>query len=280
MKTVKFQLFVFVKLLFVLFFFCLFDLLNAQSDLIPKCTQKVNAKEVRLDFMGNIYLISDNSLKKITVCENNLIQFQFPFNGHNVSLDLSNSFKILLFFSNSRKIVYLNNYLSSVKELTLPDVLRTDEIPLVCSSYNNGIWLYNLSQNSIVRYNADFNKQYEVYLTSIIEDPTLIPTQLFEVDNQVFLGIPNYGVLIFDKFGSFIKRIPILYPEQFRYYVGKFYFFNKKSLYGYNPLRFEEQLLHTSTEEILTFDISQDYIAIINIKQELSVYEIRKSLKN
>lgn len=279
MKTAKNILSEFVKLLFVLLLFFQFEKLNAQSDLIQKCTQTVNAKEVRLDLMGNTYLISDNSLKRNLICHNDFVQFQFPFNGHRVTIDPSNSFKILLFFPNSRKIVYLNNYLSSVKELTLPDVIRTDEIPLVCSSYNNGIWLYNLSQNSLVRYNADFNKQYEVYLTAIIDNPTLNPTQLFEVNNQLFLGIPNYGVLIFDKFGSFIKRVPIIYPEIFRYYAGRFYFFNEKSLYGYDPLRFEEQLLLASTEDILSFDISKDYITIISQKQELIVYEIPKSLK-
>lgn len=203
------------------------------------------------------------------------IQFQFPFIGNNITLDASNSFKILLFFSNSRKIVYLNNYLSSVKEFAFPDALRTDEISLVCSSYNNGIWLYNVSQNSLVRYNADFVKQHEVFLNTIIEDASLIPTQVFEVDNQVFLGVPNHGVLIFDKFGSFIKRIPIVYPKLFRYYAGKFYFLNQNSLFGYDPLKFEEQLLLTSDNEIISFDISKGYIAIIDKNQELIVYEIR-----
>ncbi|MDD2411724.1 MAG: hypothetical protein RBS19_06300 [Bacteroidales bacterium] len=235
----------------------------------------MNAKEVHLDLMGNVYLISGNSLTKNPVCVDDFIQFQFPFNGHNVTIDASNSFKILLFFSNSRKIIYLNNYLSSVKELTFPDVLRSEEIPLVCNSYNNGIWLYNLSQNSLARYSADFNKQHEVFLNTIIEDASLIPTQVFEVDNQVFLGVPNYGVLIFDKFGSFIKRIPIIYPKLFRYYAGKFYFINQNSLFGYDPLKFEEQLLLTSAEEIISFDIAKDYIAIIDEKQELTVYEIR-----
>lgn len=275
MKISKVYLHQFVRFLSILFFFCLFSGLYAQSELIPKCTKKVSAKEVHLDLMGNTYLLGESSLKKNPICVDDFIQFQFPFNGHNVTIDASNSFKILLFFSNSRKIVYLNNYLSSVKELTFPDVLRTDEIPLVCSSYNNGIWLYNSSQNSLVRYNSDFNKQHEVFLNTIIEDASLIPSQVFEVDNQVFLGVPNYGVLIFDKFGSFIKRIPIIYPKLFRYYAGKFYFLNQNSLFGYDPLTFEEQLLLTSVEEIISFDITKGYIATIDKKQELTVYEIR-----
>lgn len=275
MKIAKFHLFLFFKILFLLFFLGLFNTLSAQNELIQKCTQKVNAKEVQLDLMENIYLINDHSLIKKSICMDDFIQFQFPFIGNNITLDASNSFKILLFFSNSRKIVYLNNYLSSVKEFAFPDALRTDEISLVCSSYNNGIWLYNVSQNSLVRYNADFVKQHEVFLNTIIEDASLIPTQVFEVDNQVFLGVPNHGVLIFDKFGSFIKRIPIVYPKLFRYYVGKFYFLNKNSLFGYDPLKFEEQLLLTSDNEIISFDISKGYIAIIDKNQELIVYEIR-----
>lgn len=275
MKIAKFHLFLFFKILFLLFFLGLFNTLSAQNELIQKCTQKVNAKEVQLDLMGNIYLINDHSLIKKSICMDDFIQFQFPFIGNNITLDASNSFKILLFFSNSRKIVYLNNYLSSVKEFAFPDALRTDEISLVCSSYNNGIWLYNVSQNSLVRYNADFVKQHEVFLNTIIEDASLIPTQVFEVDNQVFLGVPNHGVLIFDKFGSFIKRIPIVYPKLFRYYAGKFYFLNQNSLFGYDPLKFEEQLLLTSDNEIISFDISKGYIAIIDKNQELIVYEIR-----
>jgi hypothetical protein len=247
---------------------------NAQNEWTQKCSQKVSAKEVRLDMLGNIYLTNENSLQKRSICQAESVVYQFPTNGKNMIVDPSNPFKILLFFPNNRRLVFLNNFLSTLNEESLPDFLMSEDILLMCHSHNNSFWLYNSSQHTLVRYQSNFRRIHETPLQNIVRAPSLIPNQMFETDEQLFMGIPNYGVLVFDKFGGFKKRIPILYSDFFRYYAGKFYFFKENSLYGYDPVSFEEQALFNSENKILSFDIAKKNIVFLNENQELIVYEI------
>ncbi len=264
-------------------FFCLIVLtmfglqsatLRSQNDWVEKCRHKVNAKEVQLDKIGNVYLLNDNSLQRFSLCQESSLVFQFPNNGSDVVLDASNSFKLMLFFPNSRRLVFLNNFLSTLNQESLPDFMMSEDVSLMCHSHNNSFWLYNSSQHSLVRCQSNFKKNHETPLQTILSDPSKIPNQLFESDEQLFMGIPNYGILVFDKFGGFKKRIPILYSDYFRYYAGKFYFFKENSLFGYDPMSFEEQALFNSETKILSFDIAKKNIVFLNTNQELIVYEI------
>jgi hypothetical protein len=128
------------------------------------------------------------------------------FFGKITSVDVSNTFKILVFFKEFNIIIILDNNLSVINNLDL-SLFEFSEIQQVCSSMQSGFWFYDNSEKRIFLLDEKFCiQQKSKYLGKYISESEVI--ELVEKKNKLYLGIKNKGVLIFDNnanFDNFVK---------------------------------------------------------------------------
>ena len=260
----------------VLSIFLIFHLLmmQGQMDLKLLCSNQTKALDVKLDVLSNIYLINANGMTKQNLCDKISSNYSFVFNGDYIIVDVNSPFKILVYFSSNNTIEYLNNQLSIIGNSIKVDDYSNGITTLACSSYDNGLWFYSSSENVVIRYNSELKKTHQSAPIDEIFQQKLYPTQFFEKQEKLFLGIPNYGVLIFDKYGSYLKRIPILFQQQFNVIGTKYYYTTENSLKAYDSKTFEEIEILREDSRIISFDINSKYIVLVTQNGLFKLYQI------
>lgn len=177
---------------FVIFFFSTF--LSSENENI---SIKITADFFEVDNFGNIYVINKDEIVKYDINLNILNSFSSKDYGNVTELDVSNPFKILLFYKAFNKILILDNNLAKINEL---DLNYSDfyDISNICSSSQSGFWIYDDSFKKIFLINHNFvEKTKSKYLGKYIEKKEI--TNIIEIKNNIYLGIKNSGILIFDS---------------------------------------------------------------------------------
>ena len=67
------------------------------------------------------------------------------------SIDVSNPMKILAFYKDYNKILFLDNMLAPSASSIDLSAIGFDQVTLTCSSHDNGIWVLNSLNFEIVR---------------------------------------------------------------------------------------------------------------------------------
>ncbi len=202
----------------VVLFLCFFISVAFTSDFKLVKSIPAQANFITTDNLGNCYVVKEDVLEKYD--ENGNLQKTFSNKslGKITSVDASNAMKILIFYKDFSKIVFLDNTLSQNGSIISLEELQFFRTPLVCSSHNNGIWLYNPENFELVRLDQDLKKQEQTgnIRQIVIPDVKLNPNFLIEYNNKIYLNNPESGVLIFDSYGTFYKNIPIKNIESFQ----------------------------------------------------------------
>ncbi|MGC6429831.1 MAG: two-component regulator propeller domain-containing protein [Jejuia sp.] len=137
-------------------------------------------------FQNNIYAAcgNGNGIKKASLTSTNLIDYKVwetPFNG--TYLFIKSNEETVITLNNNRQLYFINNdLLSQILETPqTPNEITFDENNLVVSTENN-IFIYdqNISLLSTISVYDEFPTSY---------------TSVDFVDNQIFIGTQNFGVL-------------------------------------------------------------------------------------
>jgi len=214
------------KLFLILFFFpCVIN-----SNISTDFGISVKANSIQIDNQGNIYTISDNSICKYN--QQLILQSTYyqNFYGNINSVDVSNSFKILVFFNDFNQIVFLNENLSEINKIDLFEIDLTD-IQFVCSSNQSGFWIYDNTQSRVFFIDEKLNiLKKSKFLGKYVKNKDI--TNIFEYKNNFYLGILNKGVLVLDNSCNIINF------SQFNL-TNSFSILNNENLFFLNTTTFE-----------------------------------------
>jgi hypothetical protein len=160
------------------------------------------------DNLGNLYLIVNNELRKYDQDGTLLKTFSDKSHGNLAFVDVSDPLKILLYYHDFRQVLFLDNMLSVKGDALLLDDLGVLQPMLVCTSYENGFWVYDQQEFQLIRFDKNLNISNQsgniVQLTGI----KIKPNYLNEISDKVYLNDPENGILVFDKFGTYAKTLP------------------------------------------------------------------------
>ncbi len=169
-----------------------------------------NAVGVDVDPIGNYYLHTRTEIFKYNPFDTLFSRYSELQNGGITFMDVSNPMKITVFYAGVSKVLFLDNTLNPTFTPTDLYALQLETATLVCSSYDNGFWVFDAPSFSLTRVNSfgevDRTVKNINQLTGIEE---LRPTALREKENLLYLADPNYGLFVFDIFGGFLKKIPL-----------------------------------------------------------------------
>jgi len=191
-------------------------------------TIDLEAQIISTDKLGNLYAVANEEIFKfdaqgVLLQKNSLKSF-----GNLFSIDVSNPMKILAFYKDYNKILFLDNMLAPSGGSIDLSAIGFDQVTLTCSSHDNGMWVFNSLNFEIVRMEPSLKISHQSGNIAQLTGNAIKPTALFETNNKVYLCDTIAGVLVFDVFGTYIKTIPIKSIVDLQVENNILYFIDKK----------------------------------------------------
>ncbi|GAB4141830.1 MAG: hypothetical protein Fur0041_17030 [Bacteroidia bacterium] len=189
---------------------------------------------IATDNLGNVYLVSGDRIRKF---DNHGI-FQKEFSNKNFgpvsSLDATNPLRLTAFYKDFNRVLFLDNTLTQNGDAIELEKMGFPIATLACSSFDNGMWIYNQPGFELVRFNRNMEIVQRTGNLSQILGIELQPDFLIEKDNKLFLNNPETGILVFDVFGTYAKTVPLKGIHSFQVMDNSICWFEKGRLHSWS----------------------------------------------
>ena len=262
-------------LLFFLFFFLL---PSCFCQNMPKYELQIELEQkadfITLDKLGNLYLCDGSILYKFDLNGQLLFTYSAFSKGRISELDVSNPFKIMVFSKDFMQIVFLDQKLAPIQTISSLSDWDLYAPASVCFSYDNGLWIYDEVLNQLFRYDANRKMTNKSQLLSQIWEKkgTIIGIKETESGFLVLNDTEN-GLLIFDRFGTYLKTIPVFaqrlsFSGDLILYIEE----NKLKTVHINTLQQNNYLLPQT--DILQVCIENKKMIVLTKEHTVQIYEI------
>lgn len=228
------------KLLITVSFFLLFGF--QQTNIVLLKSISVKADYATIDNLSNIYLLNNDVIQKYDPQGTPMKSYSNKSLGKISTVDAVNPMKVLLFYRNFLQIVFLDNTLSQNGDPVSVQALGYPQAQLVCTSHNNGIWVYNQQNFELVRLNQDLQPINQTGNLARLLDVELKPNYMVEYNNRLYLNNPSTGILVFDVFGTYNKTIPLKGLSGFQFKEEQLVFYQQGHLNSFNMLTLEQSI--------------------------------------
>lgn len=155
-----------------------------------------------VDPLGSVYVVFENG--SLVKYDSRGTQFSFSGRKSNSStwqIDASNPYKIIVFNRDLQIADIYNAQFSKINSIDF-SVLETNDIALMCSSYDNAFWTLSYLNMELIR----FSEQLSIILktnTSLIADlKSFSPSILHESGTNLLLAQKNGQAFVFDMYGN------------------------------------------------------------------------------
>jgi len=233
-----------------------------------------NSTYITTDNLGNLYLLNSDLLEKYDSQGN----FQKNFSNKNwgsiSSIDANNALKILLFYKSFQQILLLDNTLSPSGNSISLEALGYNQTALVCSSNDNGFWIFSQQNSELVRFDKNLQKTQQTGNIAQLTGMEINPNFLMEQYNKIFLNDSSKGVLVFDIYGTYHKTIPLKGLRHFQIFNDLLIYFKEEKLKSYNMKTLEEREISLPETSILDARSEKEKLYLLKQKR-LDIYHVK-----
>jgi len=184
----------------------------------------VDGDFIRSDELGNVFLVNDNQLVKYNSTGAVMHTYSNLYSGNISFVDTHDPFKILVYYRAFGQVEFLDQSLSLASSTISLTMLNLSLATLVCSSYQGAFWVYDPINFELVRVSQALEINERSGNLQQVTGFTPDPNYMLERDNYLYLNDPVNGIMIFDKYGSYYKTIPVKGLTSFQV-------FNRKLIY-------------------------------------------------
>jgi hypothetical protein len=243
----------------------------SQSKFSPVKTLDVESDFFTSDNQGNVYAVKGNELTKYDNTGKQLYKYSNKNFGNISFVDASNMLRVLVFYKDFLQVVLLDNTLSITGDPINLEKVGFQQTQLVCSSHNNGLWVYDQQNFELIRFDQDLTKtQQSGNLVSVL-NIELQPNYLLEHDNKVYLNNPSTGILIFDVYGIYYKTIPVKNAGAFQPIGDWVYYIENDKAKAYNIKTTEEKEFNMPESKFDNFRLELG-VLMLRTAKSISLY--------
>lgn len=236
----------------------LFFINSNEFDLRFEKSFTVNGSDIKVDLLGNVYVVENQTLVKYGINGEKIKSYSNKSLGYISYFDVSDPFRILIFYKDFNQILFLDNYLAEIRSPVKLDDLKMDQAEIACSSPQGGFWVFNNQSGQLVYFDKNLQKQQESVSLNTINVSLKKPSVLFEKNDFLYMYISKIGILIFDKYGAYFKTMNLGEFSDFQVAEGKIMYFQNNSVFKYDmkfftstQLDFPDSLKNTKSVNIL-----------------------------
>lgn len=252
--------------------FPLFSFLEKDFDLIKSI--HCNGDYITSDKLGNIYIVEEHILWKFDENGKLLKSYSSIDAGNISSIDASDPLKILLFYQDFAIIELLDNTLSLSGSSIMMGNYEYGQATLACTSYNNAFWIYDSDSFRLIRFDNNLQiKNKSIEIINIIEEE-INPDYIIEIGNHVYLNNPETGVIVFDRYGAYLKTLPFKGLKSFQLIDDVLIYFNKKALKSFNLKTTQSSSSSLPVENPVDIRIENNKLYLL-LKDQLNIYSIK-----
>lgn len=247
----------------MLFLACFNNLIAQDTATFELLTRiETDADFFTTDNQSNIYVVKGNVLTKFDKTGKLLYKYSDKNFGAISFVDASNMLKILVFYRNYLLCVFLDNTLSVNGEPISFDKIGFIQAQLICSSHNNGLWIYDQQNLELVRVGQNLERTQQTGNLAALLNINLHPDYLIEYDNKVYLNNPETGILIFDIYGTYFKTIPVKNIKQFQPFGNQVYYNTGNEMKAYNLQTADESQFEMPLREFKNFRLEMGILTL------------------
>jgi hypothetical protein len=210
-------------------------LLSATGDTYTLArTLKTKGEYIKSDELGNVFLVKNNQVTKFNSKGEELHTYSNLYAGDISFVDTRDAFKIMLYYEAFGQVEFLDHTLSLTSSTIELTQLGLELATLVCSSYQGSFWVYNPVNFELIRINQQLEVSEQTGNLQQATGYSLNPNYMIERDNFLYVNDPAIGILIFDKYGSYFKTIPVLGLISFQVFNKKIIWVDKEEISIYD----------------------------------------------
>ena len=189
---------------------------------------------VEVDVLDNIYLVNHNyQLKKIDGKGDSVGVFNDVKRYGNPSyIDVSNPFKVLVYYKNFSTAVILDRQLTARNTINFRKQ-NIFSVKAITTSYDNNIWLFDEQDFKLKKINDEGKVLLESTDMRQLVDSVPSPVQVTDSDDFVYLYDPAKGFYVFDYYGALKNNLPFRNWSSVSVAKNKLYGFDSSTLYSY-----------------------------------------------
>jgi len=263
----------FLWLQIIAMFFCLN--LDQDKQFVWKKDIQVQCEFFSTDQFKNVYSINKNQLTKHSLSDNTTSTFSSKLNGIIHSVDVSDPFRLLVFYKGFNRIVFLDNKLSELRSSVELNDLGYFHVVAAAASVRGGFWIYDMDLSKLIFIDKTLKAaQISSTLADLIDNSKeFTKAIIIEKSDFVYLGIPNQGIFQFDAYATFIKKFPITDFADFQVVGSTIIFFGDGKLKAYNTEYFqtEEKILPVDNVKDCRVEGSELFLLL---NDRISIYSI------
>ena len=260
---------------------CFFILLSKIGKTQPhsdyQLVAEINKKTafITMDKLGCIYASDGTSIDKYDERGSFLFSYSALSVGRISFVDAYNPLKILVFSKDFMRLLFLDHKLAAQQGAYILSDLNLFPT-CVCMSYDNGFWVYDENTKQLFRYDAQQNLTNKSQNITHFTEKEINPSFIKETEHGFLLvNDRQNGILVFDRFGTYLKTIPI--------FTDYFYSINNQLLYIQDNMlqSFYMQTLQQFTIPLPEQDIQQlcvesKKMVVLTKNNTVKIYEINE----
>lgn len=178
------------------------------SILFSETCWRTEAIDFQVDDLGYIYTIEDFSVIKFNDRGDTLFVFSRMDLGEVSQLDVSNPLRPLVFYKETSNLCVLDNTLSEQRLLSFWNN-NFGMVEMIASGVSQQFWVYDAINKELLlvdeRMDIRARSGYLPGVTGIDIDFA----GMAERHEQLFIADSNFGIWVFDRFGTLTHRLPI-----------------------------------------------------------------------
>ena len=240
----------------VVFLFVIFQFSCSTSKEISAPTILSNSRDINvivenvfLDNLDQLHIVDrKGTLTRYTQDLEILYKYADNTLGAIQHVDVNNPLKALVFHNDYSIISYLDNTLARIRKANLQDWGYYD-ITTIASSNDGNIWLYDPSKNQVLKISDAGKIKLSTNNLNDFRLEDLNPTKIVERDNKIFIYDEEYGIIIFDNLGQYLKVLPIKNIKNFQTDGRNIYVYQENSIKVYTVRLLEESIIPLEAKE-------------------------------
>lgn len=248
-------------------------LVSAQEYEPIKSIQAENA-QITTDYIGNLYIIQDYRLCKYDSNGKPLFIYEDYKKGKISMVDVSNPMKNVIFYQDNMLITIVDQTLSELATYSLQD-LGFYSVSCLAHSRDEDFWIFDNASFQLKKINENGSVIYQSEKFNLLFSENVQVQQIIDFENNVYLLDKQNGIYVFDRMGTFLKKIPLVGLTSFQIIQGIIVYYKDGKLFSYNTQSLlEEEMALPEWLVSLYCQIQKDKIYIIEADR-VSIYSFK-----